>query len=194
MDDCNTHADRGHRLADLGAPTRVQPPDAPLRHAFIGLGEAVRSEGVGDLNQLLVDTVVLRDLYTKHRWQVSGATAAPLRHLFAAHGAQLERLVDTLADRVHALGGVATPMPSDVSERTRIDRPPAAREDPAVQMTRLAMAHEAILVLARRAAMTAGENDDEGTRAVIVSDLIRTNERQVGRVADHLVPTNLQGT
>src|SRR4029453_9155940 len=40
----------------------------------IALAESVRRASVTSLNQLLADTLTLRDLYKKHHWQVSGAT------------------------------------------------------------------------------------------------------------------------
>jgi hypothetical protein len=38
-----------------------------------GLSETVCRESVERLNQILVDTMTLRDLYKKHHWQVAGA-------------------------------------------------------------------------------------------------------------------------
>ncbi|MGB9647265.1 MAG: ferritin-like domain-containing protein [Stellaceae bacterium] len=50
----------------------------------IGLGENVRGASTDALNQLLADTMVLRDLYKKHHWQVSGATFYQLHLLSTA--------------------------------------------------------------------------------------------------------------
>jgi starvation-inducible DNA-binding protein len=51
--------------------------DGTVYSVPIGLGENVRSTSIGALNQTLADTMVLRDLYKKHHWQVSGATLLP---------------------------------------------------------------------------------------------------------------------
>src|SRR5262245_26555608 len=40
----------------------------------IALAENVCKESVENLNQLLADTMTLRDLYKKHHWQVAGPT------------------------------------------------------------------------------------------------------------------------
>jgi starvation-inducible DNA-binding protein len=40
----------------------------------IALAEATRRGSAANLNQLLADTITLRDLYKKHHWQVSGPT------------------------------------------------------------------------------------------------------------------------
>src|ERR1700720_83727 len=65
----------------------------------IGLGENVRGASTDALNQLLADTMVLRDLYKKHHWQVSGATFYQLHLLFDKHYAEQVELMDALAER-----------------------------------------------------------------------------------------------
>src|SRR2546430_16446916 len=51
----------------------------------IALDASVRGISVENLNQLLVDTMTLRDLYKKHHWQVSGPTFYQLHLLFDKH-------------------------------------------------------------------------------------------------------------
>ena len=82
----------------------------------IGLGENVRSASANALNPLLANTMVLRDLYKKHHWQVSGATFYQLHLLFDKHYAEQVELMDALAERVTALGGVPLAAPQDVAE------------------------------------------------------------------------------
>jgi len=45
----------------------------------------VRSAGTNALNQLLADTIALRDLYKKHHWQVAEAAFYSLHLLFDKH-------------------------------------------------------------------------------------------------------------
>ena len=47
--------------------------------------ESACSESVDNLNQLLADTITLRDLYKKHHWQVAGPTFYQLHLLFDKH-------------------------------------------------------------------------------------------------------------
>jgi len=49
------------------------------------LEEPVRLEMTEQLNQLLADTMTLRDLYKKSHWQVAGATFYQLHLLFDKH-------------------------------------------------------------------------------------------------------------
>src|ERR671931_445047 len=51
----------------------------------IALAENVCRESVENLNQLLADTMTLRDLYKKHHWQVAGPTFYQLHLLFDKH-------------------------------------------------------------------------------------------------------------
>jgi starvation-inducible DNA-binding protein len=157
----------------------------------IALADKTRQTSVENLNQLLADTMTLRDMYKKHHWQVSGPTFYQLHLLFDKHYDEQNGVVDTIAERIQQLGGVCLAMAPDVAETTSIPRLPRGREEVPVQISRLLHAHEIILKEARTMARLAAERDDQGTNDMIVSDVIRTNERQVWFVAEHLVNTPL---
>src|SRR4030088_2157621 len=142
---------------------------------------------VDNLNQLLADTMTIRDLYKKHHWQVAGPTFYQLHLLFDKHYDEQVELVDQIAERVQLLGGISIAMAPDVAETTMIPRPPKGREEVPVQISRLLHAHEIVLKEARTMARLAAEHGDEGTNDLIVSNVIRTNEMQVWSVAEHLV-------
>ena len=153
----------------------------------IALSEEACKQSVEHLNQLLADTMVLRDLYKKHHWQVAGPTFYQLHLLFDKHYEQQNELVDAIAERIQLLGGVSLAMAHDIAETTLIPRPPKGREEPAVQISRLLHAHEIVLKEARTMARLAAERGDDGTNDLIVSDVIRGNELQVWFVAEHVV-------
>jgi len=178
-------------------PDRARPKinqKAPEIQAFgtiiklpIALSERVCQSSVERLNQILADTMTLRDLYKKHHWQVSGKTFYQLHLLFDKHFEEQSELVDQIAERIQALGGLSYAMAADVAENTNIPRPPKGREEVPVQISRLVTAHEIILQGARAAARKAAEMGDDGTNDLLVSDVIRTNEMQVWFVAEHAV-------
>jgi starvation-inducible DNA-binding protein len=155
----------------------------------IALAESACKESVENLNQLLADTMTLRDLYKKHHWQVSGHTFYQLHLLFDKHHEEQARLVDAVAERVQLLGGVSIAMAADVAETSIIPRPPKGREPVPVQISRLLHAHEIVLREARTMARLAADRGDDGTNDLLVSDVIRTNELQVWFVAEHVVDT-----
>src|SRR5437763_10254761 len=64
------------------------------------LEEPVRMEMTEQLNQLLADTMTLRDLYKKSHWQVAGPTFYQLHLLFDKHYNEQVELVDSLAERI----------------------------------------------------------------------------------------------
>jgi starvation-inducible DNA-binding protein len=155
----------------------------------IALAESACKVSVENLNQLLADTMTLRDLYKKHHWQVAGHTFYQLHLLFDKHYEEQNKLVDAIAERVQLLGGVSIAMAPDVAETTLIPRPPKGREPVPVQISRLLHAHEIVLKEARTMARQAAERGDDGTNDLLVSDVIRTNELQVWFVAEHVVDT-----
>lgn len=157
----------------------------------IALSETVCRESVEHLNQLLADTVTLRDLYKKHHWQVAGPTFYQLHLLFDKHAGEQHLFVDAIAERIQMLGGVSFAMAADIAETTLIPRPPKGREEVPVQIGRLLHAHEILLREARTMARLAAERGDDGTNDLIVSDIIRTNEMQVWFLAQHVVKTPL---
>jgi starvation-inducible DNA-binding protein len=158
--------------------------------AAIALAAGIRGKSIESLNQLLVDTLALRDLYKKHHWQVSGPTFIQLHKLFDRHAEEQGELADSIAERVQALGGVSLAATQDVAETTLLPRPPRDREAPSDQMVRLLQGHEIILEEARAMARTAQAAGDDGTNDLLVSDVIRTNEAQVWFVSEHLRPVN----
>ena len=168
----------------------IQPYGALARYP-LGLGDDVRAASVKALNQILSDTMVLRDMYKKHHWQVSGATFYSLHLLLDKHYEEQAKLVDDLAERVQTLGGIAIAMAHDVAEMSKIERPPRGREEVPVQISRLLEAHEQILLEAREAAGKAAEGGDDGTNDLFISQIVRVNEMQVWFLSEHLVDTPL---
>ena len=157
----------------------------------IGLDERVCAASAENLNQLLADTMTLRDMYKKHHWQVAGSTFYQLHLLFDKHHGEQDELVDEIAERIQILGGISVAMAADVAETTLIQRPPRGREEVPVQISRLLEAHETILREARTMAKQASDQGDDGTNDLLVSDVIRTNELQVWFLAEHLVDVPL---
>jgi len=152
----------------------------------IALEEDACSESVRLLNQILADTMTLRDLYKKHHWQVAGPTFYQLHLLFDKHYEEQDKLVDAIAERIQLLGGISIAMAPDVAETTKIERPPRGREEVPVQISRLLEAHELVIREARDAAEKADDNGDQGTNDLLVSEVLRTNELQTWFVAEHV--------
>ena len=175
----------GEPLVHQHAP-EIQPYGHTIRMP-IALSENVCKESIENLNQLLADTITLRDLYKKCHWQVAGPTFYQLHLLFDKHYDEQNALVDAIAERIQLLGGVSIAMAQDVAEMTLIPRPPKGREEVPVQISRLLHAHEIVLKESRTMARLEAKSGDDGSNDLIVSDVIRRNELQVWFVAEHVV-------
>jgi starvation-inducible DNA-binding protein len=151
------------------------------------LDAKVRADMVAKLNQLLADSISLRDMYKKHHWQVTGPTFYQLHLLFDKHFDEQVEMVDTIAERVQLLGGVTIAMGGDVAETTRIQRPPRGREEVPVQISRLLEAHKIIIQSCLDISDAADKAGDQGTNDLVVSDILRPNELQSWFIGQHLV-------
>jgi len=173
---------RAPEIQVFGTVTRALP---------LELEEVVRLESTERLNQVLADTMTLRDLYKKSHWQVAGPTFYQLHLLFDKHFNEQAELVDSIAERIQILGGVSLAMSADIAETTQIERPPRGREVVTVQLSRLLDAHKVIIGETRKLARRASELGDDGTNDLAVSQILRTNELQVWFLSEHLVDVPL---
>jgi starvation-inducible DNA-binding protein len=173
--------------------TTSAPEDRPVVQPYgtllpvrLGLSAEVRAQSAAALNRLLAHTMAMRDLYKKAHWQTSGATFYELHRLFDGHHGEQVELMDALAERVQMLGGVALALSHDVAEESRIAHAPRGRESVTHQLRRLVDAHEMILTEARPLALEAAERGDDGSNDLIISQVVRTNEKQSWFVSEHL--------
>ena len=153
----------------------------------MGLSPEVRSKSCKALNQLLADSISLRDMYKKHHWQVAGPTFYQLHLLFDKHFEEQVEIVDLIAERIQLLGGVSIAMGGDVAELSRIQRPPRGKEEVPVQIGRLLEAHKLIIDDCHQIAKDADDSGDDGTNDLAVSDVLRANELQAWFIMQHLV-------
>jgi starvation-inducible DNA-binding protein len=151
------------------------------------LGADVRANMCGKLNQLLADSIAIRDMYKKHHWQVAGPTFYQLHLLFDKHFEEQVDMVDTIAERVQLLGGVTIAMGGDVAEVTKIQRPPRGKEEVPVQISRLLEAHKIIIQTCLDISEAADDAGDQGTNDLVISDILRPNELQAWFIGQHLV-------
>src|SRR5437899_2123640 len=107
----NSISNRSEAKMSKSRVTNVVPSAAPLtgQHAHeiqafgsvvampLALAEKTRRASAADLNQILADTITLRDFYKKHHWQVSGPTFYQLHMLVDKHFNEQYELVDRIA-------------------------------------------------------------------------------------------------
>jgi starvation-inducible DNA-binding protein len=182
-----TAKNRAQAQPILNQRVKETQPFGTLTRYPLGLGDEARSTSVNALNQVLADSITLRDMYKKHHWQLSGPTFYELHLLFDKHAGEQTEIVDALAERIQTLGGICVAMGIDTSQMTKIERVPPGREEVPVQISRLLEGHEHILVAARALARKAAELGDDGTNDLLLGDVVRPNETQVWFLSEHLV-------
>ena len=172
---------RGHEVQAFGT----------VRQFPVGLSAEARVYSCQRLNRILADSQILYAQYKKHHWLMRGPTFYALHLLLDKHAAEQLVIIDSLAERVQSLGGVAVGDPRHVAEITRIPRSPDGVEEVPAMLSRLLETHEEILIDAHDAAARVGEQGDDGTNDLLVSEVIRTGELQAWFLAEHLVDTPL---
>lgn len=171
----------------LGSPSGEVQRFGTLRDLPIGLPASARVESAELLNGILADSTILYALYKKHHWLVAGPTFYQLHLLFDKHAEEQLALVDRLAERVQALGGIAVGDPRHAAELTSIERAPDGAEDVPDVVARLLRAHETVLGKVREAIEATEKSGDWGSNDLLMSDVLRTNELEVWFLSAHLV-------
>src|SRR6267143_7099223 len=115
-----------------------------VRQFPIALAYETRMYACQRLNQLLADTQILYALYKKHHWLMRGVTFSQLHLLLDKHADEQRALVDTIAERVQTLGGIAVGDPRHVAEITQVPRTPDGCEEAPAMPSWLLEAHELI--------------------------------------------------
>lgn len=117
-------ADRQATRAEPATHSRAKEVQAygTIAKLPIALDERVAAGSISLLNQILADTMTLRDLYKKHHWQVAGPTFYQLHLLYDKHYDEQAVLVDAIGERIQLLGGSASPW------RRTWPRPPGSRD------------------------------------------------------------------
>jgi DNA-binding ferritin-like protein len=97
------------------------------------------------LEQLLRESIRLRDLHVNARWQILESQFTEIRKMLNDHHKEQLGLIDLLVDRIRILGGTARVFASDFLQRTqfcRVIRGPRALNQ---LLLDLHEAHEAVL-------------------------------------------------
>ena len=104
----NHHSGSERARPILHQNAREIQPYGKIAKLPIAMLEALCAESCENLNQVLADTITLRDLYKKHHWQVAGHTFYQIHRLIDKHYEEQNELVDTIAARIQSHGGIST--------------------------------------------------------------------------------------
>ncbi len=128
----------------------------------IGIGSADRKEIADGLGRVLADTYVLYLKTHAFHWNVEGPMFNTLHAMFMEQYTELWNAVDSVAERIRALGSPAPGTYSEFGALTSIEETPGSPK--ALQMVRLLVAgHETLARTLRSVFPIAEKASDEST-------------------------------
>jgi starvation-inducible DNA-binding protein len=110
-----------------------------------------RLDTILTLDELLVLSLRLRNLYRYGRWQTAELRARRLHHLFDGHYKEQLRLVDVLIDRIRMVGGTGRVLGADFLQDTQFFYALRGRQPLTPLLRELRNTHELVLSVARPA-------------------------------------------
>jgi starvation-inducible DNA-binding protein len=147
----------------------------------------VLSETVKVLEELLDQSIRLRDLYKNARWQTDDVQFHRLRQLFDAHYLEQIRLVDVLIDRIRTLNGAARVFAGDFLHSNQFSQSLRGRALITHLLMDLVDAHEAALSLAQPLQATDEGVDSPWTRDFAVGQVVLSNDQQLFTLREPLM-------
>jgi starvation-inducible DNA-binding protein len=155
----------------------------PTEIAASANGDAKTRHTISVLEELLAQSICLRDLYRSARWQTADVQHGRLRQLFDRHYKEQLHLVDVLIERIRTLGGGRQIFARNFLQGTQFAC--ALRGTKAVShlLNELLGAHESVLATGRPngSAMNAPWTHDFAVGIVL------TNDAQSLSIGDELV-------
>jgi starvation-inducible DNA-binding protein len=145
--------------------------------------DAKLRQTIAVLEELLAQTIGLRDLYRNARWQTADIQYRRLRQLFDRHYSEQLRLVDVLIDRIRALGGERQIFARNFLQGTRFACALRGNRAAGYLLNELLDAHESVLFTGRPngSAMNAPWAHD-----FAVGQVVLTNGAQSSSISEQL--------
>jgi len=136
------------------------------------------------LSKLLAESYTLYLKTHKYHWNVTGPMFHSLHLLFEQQYTDLALAVDTIAERIRALGWKA---PGSYAEFSKLSTVKDAVGDPSASdmIRELTEDHRTVAEQANRVLKLAGEHEDEGS-STVASDHIEIHEKAAWMLSAHL--------
>ena len=139
------------------------------------------------LDELLVHSIELRNMYKSAYWQVADIQLRGLRILFDGHYKEQLRLVDVLLDRRRMLGGEGRPVAGLLLQRTQHPDALRGRMLPIRLLHALLNAHDTVLCAAESGANSDRCSHTVSSRDFAVGQVVLVNTLQLGLISDQLI-------
>lgn len=143
----------------------------------IGIPSENRKKIAAGLSSLLADSYTLYLKTHNYHWNVTGPMFLTLHTMFETHYTELALAVDSIAERIRALGEKAPGSYRDFSRLSSIPEEEEEEDKSAREMiAHLVKGHEAVIRTARKVLPTADESHDEAT-ADLLTQRIQIHEK-----------------
>ena len=152
----------------------------------IGISEQNRAAIAQGLSRLLADTYTLYLKTHNFHWNVTGLLFQTLHLMFETHYNELALAVDTIAERIRALGFFAPANFADFQRLTSIPTVEGHLPPDSTAMIRLLVdAHETVIRTARSMIALADSVEDEATLDLL-TERTRDHEKTAWMLRSHL--------
>jgi starvation-inducible DNA-binding protein len=146
---------------------------------YLAMNDAVLQKSTVLLQEILVNSLFMYQLYKKYHWHVTGNDFYQYHILFDKHAGEQLPIIDLVAERLRNIGSNAPGMPEDVMHNTTLHEPTLADNEPLSKVKNLLIVHESFMKILRSAVEVCKKNNDEGTSDLLVSDILRVHELEV---------------
>jgi starvation-inducible DNA-binding protein len=141
------------------------------------------------LEELLAQSIHLRDLYKTARWQTADVQHRQLHQLFDIHYKEQIQLVDVLIDRIRMLGGSGSVFAGDFVKDTRCSCLQLGRKAAFRLVGELLEAHESVLNTAQPARVS---GDHKWARDFAIGQVVLTNDQQSWTLSEQFAAARLR--
>ncbi len=151
----------------------------------VGISDTHRQQVAERLNVLLSDNWVMYAKARNFHWNVRGPQFGDLHAFFEKIYEQMDEEMDSVAERVRALGFDALGSLTEYAQRTRMTEATGKRKNAREMLGELLTDQESLIRTLRADANFASENGDEGTAGFLAS-LMEGHEKTAWMLRSYL--------
>jgi starvation-inducible DNA-binding protein len=157
-------------------PARARS-QADIEAADLGLSDKQRQSVVEILNAVLADEFLLYTKTRRFHWNVEGPNFSELHELFRKQYEQLENIVDDVAERARALGGVAAGSMEEYLGLARLHEEAGRSYDARGMIAALLADHEHLVRSLRADLKSCAENHGNESTMDFLTGLMQVHEK-----------------
>jgi starvation-inducible DNA-binding protein len=163
----------------------ASPVSLLLEPMSIGIDAQARNEIATALNQLLSDEYVLYVKTQKYHWNVTGPWFGQLHGLFNNQYEDLSNHIDSIAERVRALGAKAYGTLTEFSQQSNLKEEQGVNPEALVMIKNLLSDHEVVIRSLQNMINYVSERKDVGT-VNFLEELITKHQKMAWMLRAHL--------